>query len=242
MYVAVFIDAIMVKVRDGQVANRPVYAAIGVALDGRKDVLGLWMGIGGEGAKFWMSVLTDLSNRGVRDVFFLVCDGLKGLPDVVEHVWPHTVVQTCIIHLIRNTFRLRPAADRGRDQAGSKPIYTAPPRPPPRSRWTSSTRNGGRSIGRSSGCGATRGTSSSRSWITTSRSGKSSAARTPSRASMPATGEREGPRALPNRAGGADSYGERNTFPRRCSCWADPASTRGAAAVLADDAGRRRPG
>ena len=60
VYVAVFIDAIMVKVRDGQVANRPVYAAIGVTVDGRKDVLGLWMGIGGEGAKFWMSVLTDL--------------------------------------------------------------------------------------------------------------------------------------------------------------------------------------
>jgi putative transposase len=75
VYVAVFIDAIMVKVRDGQVANRPVYAAIGVTLDGGKDVLGLWMGVGGEGAKFWMSVLTDLRNRGVRDVFFLVCDG-----------------------------------------------------------------------------------------------------------------------------------------------------------------------
>ena len=84
MYVAVFIDAIVVKVRDGQVANRPVYAAIGVTVDGRKDVLGLWIGTGGEGAKFWMSVLIDLKNRGVRDVFFLVCDGLKGLPDVVE--------------------------------------------------------------------------------------------------------------------------------------------------------------
>lgn len=80
VYVAVFIDAIVVKVRDGQVANRPVYAAIGVTVDGRKDVLGLWMGVGGEGAKFWMSVLVDLKNRGVRDVFFLVCDGLKDIP------------------------------------------------------------------------------------------------------------------------------------------------------------------
>lgn len=69
IYAAVFIDAIMVKVRDGQVTNRPVYAAIGVTLDGRKDVLGLWMGTGGEGAKFWMSVLVDLKNRGVGDVF-----------------------------------------------------------------------------------------------------------------------------------------------------------------------------
>jgi transposase-like protein len=79
VYVAIFIDAIVVKVRDGQVANRPVYAVIGVTLEGRKDVLGLTMGTGGgEGAKFWMSVLVGLKNRGVRDVFFLVCDGLKG--------------------------------------------------------------------------------------------------------------------------------------------------------------------
>ena len=106
VYAAVFIDAIVVKVRDGQVANRPFYAAIGVTLAGERDILGLWAGTGGEGAKFWMSVLTDLKNRGVRDTFFLVCDGLKGLPDVVSNVWPAAIVQTCIIHLIRNTFRL----------------------------------------------------------------------------------------------------------------------------------------
>jgi len=98
VYAAVFIDAIVVKVRDGQVANRPFYAAIGVTLDGDRDILGLWAGTGGEGAKFWMSVLTDLRNRGVRDVFFVVCDGLKGLPEVVGNVWPQTIVQTCIIH------------------------------------------------------------------------------------------------------------------------------------------------
>ncbi|MFJ7640756.1 IS256 family transposase, partial [Peribacillus sp. NPDC097225] len=106
VYAAIFIDAIVVKIRDGQVANRPIYAAIGVSLDGRRDVLGLWAGTGGEGAKFWMSVLTDIRNRGTKDVFFLVCDGLKGLPEVVEHVWPATTVQTCVVHLIRNTFRL----------------------------------------------------------------------------------------------------------------------------------------
>jgi putative transposase len=94
VYAAIFIDAIMVKVRDGQVANRPVYAAIGVTLGGEKDVLGLWAGTGGEGAKFWMSVLTDLRNRGVTDVFFVVCDGLKGLPEVVGNVWPQATVQT----------------------------------------------------------------------------------------------------------------------------------------------------
>ncbi|MET7952120.1 IS256 family transposase, partial [Micromonospora sp. NPDC005324] len=103
IYAAVFIDAIVVKVRDGQVANRPFYAAIGVTLDGEKDILGLWAGTGGEGAKFWMSVLTDLRNRGVKDVFFLVCDGLKGLPEVVTNVWPRTIVQTCIIHLMGAT-------------------------------------------------------------------------------------------------------------------------------------------
>jgi putative transposase len=125
LYVAVFIDAIMVKVRDGQVANRPVYAAIGVTVDGRKDVLGLWVGSGGEGAKFWMSVLTDLRNRGVRDVFFLVCDGLKGLPEVVANVWPYAIVQTCIIHLIRNTFRLTSRADSDAIKRDILPIYTA---------------------------------------------------------------------------------------------------------------------
>ncbi|RQX21209.1 IS256 family transposase, partial [Micromonospora ureilytica] len=125
IYAAVFIDAIVVKVRDGQVANRPFYAAIGVTLDGEKDILGLWAGTGGEGAKFWMSVLTDLRNRGVKDVFFLVCDGLKGLPEVVTNVWPRTIVQTCIIHLIRNTFRLTSRRYWDELKHDIKPIYTA---------------------------------------------------------------------------------------------------------------------
>jgi putative transposase len=125
VYAAIFIDAIVVKVRDGQVANRPIYAAIGVTLDGGKDILGLWAGTGGEGAKFWMSVLTDIRNRGVKDVFFLVCDGLKGLPEVVSNVWPLTTVQTCIIHLIRNTFRLASKRDWDALKRDVKPIYTA---------------------------------------------------------------------------------------------------------------------
>jgi putative transposase len=125
IYAAIFVDAIMVKVRDGQVANRPIYAAIGVNLDGERDILGLWAGQGGEGAKFWMSVLTDLRNRGVRDTFFVVCDGLKGLPEVVGNVWPQTIVQTCIIHLIRNTFRLSSRRDWDAMKRDVKPIYTA---------------------------------------------------------------------------------------------------------------------
>src|SRR6188472_1097945 len=106
VYAAIFIDAIYVKVRDGQVGNQPFYAAIGVDLGGRRDVLGLWAGKGGgESAKFWMNVLADLKNRGVADVFFIVCDGLKGLPDSVNAVFPAAIVQTCIVHLIRGTFR-----------------------------------------------------------------------------------------------------------------------------------------
>jgi putative transposase len=126
VYAAVFIDAIVVKARDGQVANRPFYAAIGVTVDGRKDVLGLWAGAGGEGAKFWMSVLTDLKNRGVKDVFFLVCDGLKGLPEVVEQVWPHTIVQTCTIHLVRDSFRLTSRKYADALKRDLKAMYEAP--------------------------------------------------------------------------------------------------------------------
>lgn len=125
IYAAIFIDAIVVKVRDGQVANRPFYAAIGVTLDGERDILGLWAGSGGEGAKFWMSVLTDLRNRGVKDSFFVVCDGLKGLPDVVSNVWPQAIVQTCIIHLIRNTFRLTSRKCWDELKRDLRPIYTA---------------------------------------------------------------------------------------------------------------------
>src|SRR4051794_25455738 len=127
IYAAVFIDAIHVKVRDGQVGNRPFYAAIGVDLAGRRDVLGLWAGTGaGESAKFWLSVLTDLKNRGLTDVFFLVCDGLKGLPDSANAVFPLATVQSCVIHLIRGTFRY--ASKRYWEALAKdlRPIYTAP--------------------------------------------------------------------------------------------------------------------
>ena len=101
VYPVVFIDAIHVKIREGQVANRPTYVAIGVTVDGERDILGLWAGGGGEGAKYWAHVLTEIKNRGTRDVCILVCDGLTGLPEVVGNVWPQATVQTCIIHLIR---------------------------------------------------------------------------------------------------------------------------------------------
>jgi putative transposase len=92
VYAAVFIDAIMVKVGDGQVRNRPLYVAIGVDLDGHKDIPRMWAG-GGESAKFWMAVLTELKHRGVKDVFFVVWDGLKGLPDSVDAVFPLAAVR-----------------------------------------------------------------------------------------------------------------------------------------------------
>jgi transposase-like protein len=126
VYAAVFIDAIMVKVRDGQVGNQPFYAAIGVDLAGHRDVLGLWAGRGGgESAKFWMGVLTDLKNRGVGDVFFIVCDGLKGLPDSVNSVFRDAIVQTCIVHLIRGTFRYASKRYWEAIAKDLRPIYTA---------------------------------------------------------------------------------------------------------------------
>jgi putative transposase len=106
VYPVVLIDAIMIKVRDSQVANRPVYVAIGVNLDGERDVLGMWLGpTGGEGAKQWMTMLTELRNRGVADVLIVCCDGLKGLPDAIRTTWPDATVQTCVVHLVRNSLR-----------------------------------------------------------------------------------------------------------------------------------------
>jgi putative transposase len=126
VYPVIFIDAIVVKLRDGQVTNRPVDTAIGVTVDGQRDILGLWIGAGGEGAKFWLQVLTELKNRGVADVCIVCCDGLKGLPDAIGQTWPLTVVQTCVLHLIRNTFRLASRADWDAMARDLRPVYTAP--------------------------------------------------------------------------------------------------------------------
>lgn len=120
VYPVIFIDAIHVKIRDGQVANRPIYVVIGVTCTGERDILGLWAGDGSEGAK------TEIKNRGVADVCIAVCDGLKGLPDAINTVWEQTVVQTCVIHLLRNTFRY--ASRKYWDQISKdlRPVYTAP--------------------------------------------------------------------------------------------------------------------
>ncbi|MGI5185538.1 IS256 family transposase [Dactylosporangium sp. CA-152071] len=128
VYPVVFIDAIQVKIRDGQVANRPIYVALAVTADGHRDILGMWAGEhgDGEGAKFWLRVLTEIRNRGTQDVCIVVCDGLKGLPDAVATVWPRTVVQTCIVHLLRNSFKYASRKDWTAIAAALKPVYTAP--------------------------------------------------------------------------------------------------------------------
>ena len=125
VYPVVFIDCIHVKVRDGQVANRPIYIALAVTAEGNRDILGLWAGDGGEGAKYWQQVLAEIRNRGVEDVLMLVCDGLKGLPDAVGNVWPATIVQTCIVHLMRNSFRYASRQDWDAISRGLKPVYQA---------------------------------------------------------------------------------------------------------------------
>jgi putative transposase len=127
IYAVVLIDAIVVKVRDTQVANRPVYVAIGVNMDGERDVLGLWIGpSGGEGAKRWMTMLTELRNRGVQDVLITCCDGLTGLPDAIRTVWPDTTVQTCVVHLVRNSLRYASKKYWGPITRQLREIYTAP--------------------------------------------------------------------------------------------------------------------
>ena len=126
VYPVIFIDAIVVKIREGQVANRPIYVAVGVTVDGTRDILGLWAGDGGEGAKYWLHVLTEIKNRGTKDVCIVVCDGLKGLPDAVNTVWTEAIVQTCVVHLIRNSFRYASRKDWPAIAKDLKPIYTAP--------------------------------------------------------------------------------------------------------------------
>ncbi len=126
VYPIVFIDALNIKIRDGHVANRPAYLAVGVDLDGRKHVLGIWIGDSdGEGAKYWLGVLTELRNRGVEDVLIVCCDGLKGLPDAIEATWPAATVQTCVVHLLRASHRYVTWNDRKQVATELRPVYAA---------------------------------------------------------------------------------------------------------------------
>src|SRR5688500_8525661 len=126
LYPIIYLDALVVKVRDGhQVRNKAAHIAVGVDLDGIKHVLGIWVQAV-EGAKFWAGVLAELRNRGVHDVLIACCDGLTGFPEAIEATWPNTVVQTCVLHLIRATMRFIGYNDRKAVAAALRPIYTAP--------------------------------------------------------------------------------------------------------------------
>jgi putative transposase len=127
VFPVVFIDALMIKIRDGVVSNRAVYLAIGIDCDGNKQVLGLWVGpTTGESAKFWLSVLSELKGRGVGDVCIVCCDGLTGLPDAISVVWPQAVVQLCVVHLIRASLRYASRKYWVPLSRDLRPIYTAP--------------------------------------------------------------------------------------------------------------------
>lgn len=126
MYPVLYLDALMVKMRhEGRVENRAVFVAIGVDEEGQKDVLGLWSAAN-EGAKFWLSVMTELKNRGLRDVYIVCTDGLRGFPQAIESVFPQAQVQTCIVHLLRASLNYVSWKERKTVAADLKPIYKAP--------------------------------------------------------------------------------------------------------------------
>jgi len=126
LYPVMFFDAIRVKVRDqGTVCNKAVYLALGITPDGRKHILGLWIDPN-EGAKFWLRIVNELRNRGVRDILIAVVDGLKGFPEAINAAFPQTLVQTCIVHLLRNALAYVSWQDRKQVVAALKPIYQAP--------------------------------------------------------------------------------------------------------------------
>lgn len=125
-YPVIYLDALVVKVRDGgHVRNKAAHIAVGVDMDGVKHVLGIWIQQT-EGAKFWASVCAELANRGVRDVLIVCVDGLTGFPEAIEATWPESMVQTCVVHLIRNAMRFVAYGQRKAVAAALKPIYQAP--------------------------------------------------------------------------------------------------------------------
>ena len=125
VYPIVFFDAVMMKIRDeGRVINKAAYLAIGIGMDGIKDVLGIWIEKN-EGAKFWLSVFTELNNRGMNDVLIACVDGLKGLPEAIESVFPHAEVQLCIVHMVRNSLKFVSYKDRKKIASDLKNVYRA---------------------------------------------------------------------------------------------------------------------
>ena len=166
VYPVIFIDAIVVKVRDGQVRNKPIYVVIGVTVNGERDILGLWAGDGGEGAKFWLAGADRVEEPRRRRRVHRGLRRPEGPPDAINTVWELAIVQACIIHLIRNTFRF--ASRKYWDQIATTCGRSTPPRPKPK-RWPgsrSSPRSGASPIRRSPALAAMPGPSSCRSWTT----------------------------------------------------------------------------
>jgi len=125
VYPILYLDAIVIKIRDnGQIKNKALYLAVGIKMNGDKEVLGMWMSLN-EGAKFWLSVVTELKNRGVQDILIACVDGLKGFPEAIGAVFPNTQVQVCIVHMIRNSLNYVSWKDRKKMAAALKTIYTA---------------------------------------------------------------------------------------------------------------------
>lgn len=126
IYAVVLVDAIFIKVRDTAVANRPAHVVIGVNMDGERDVLGIWLAPpGGEGAKAWATMLTELRNRGLRDALVVCCDGLKGLPESIRTTWPEATVQTCVVHLVRASLKLVSKKHWGQVTKEMRAIYSS---------------------------------------------------------------------------------------------------------------------
>jgi putative transposase len=125
VYTIIYLDALFVAIRDGgMVQKKAIYVALGMTVSGQREVLGLWFQQT-EGAKFWLSVMTDLKNRGVQDVFFVCCDGLKGFPEAITTAFPRAIVQTCIVHVIRASLRYVSYVDRKALARELRPIYGA---------------------------------------------------------------------------------------------------------------------
>jgi putative transposase len=126
VYPIVYLDAIRVKVRqDNRVINKAVYLAVGVNIDGLKEVLGMWTAET-EGAKFWLQIVTELKNRGVKDIFIACVDGLKGFPEAIETIYPDTQIQLCLVHMVRHSLRYVTWKQRKEVAADLKAIYQAP--------------------------------------------------------------------------------------------------------------------
>ena len=181
VYPLVFFDALRVKVRDeGMVRNKAVHVALGVRADGTKEILGLWLEQN-EGAKFWLRVLNELRNRGIEDILIAVVDGLKGFPDAIQAAFPQALVQTCIVHLLRNSLEFVSWKDRKAVASALKDIYRAVDADAALAAleafedgaWGASIRPSARS-------GAAPGTRSCRSTPSRPRSGASSTPPTPS--------------------------------------------------------------